>query len=157
MLIGSGIFCWHAYAPKRVIRTFTIDETRLTVTEWFSDQATVKVQFSADHDNDAHSQPSLASGYPVSLKIMDAWKKTLLATDNFSTFRLPWKADLKENHQIFYGKRVIYFRLKKATRLRVMLEVPEHLDGQAIVLEGLKVTITELSKMLWLQTMETLA
>ncbi|MGB1775662.1 MAG: hypothetical protein ACPHGV_04955 [Synechococcus sp.] len=159
LLMGSGIFCWYEYAPKRVLRSFTRTETSLALAESFPDQATLKVSFGARYEQPDHpvqTLPATRSSFfcRVSLSITDAWGATLWArpeTVQLNAFQIG------EDDRGFRGEQAVYFRLKSAKRLRIRVEVPEDLEGRVIELERLQLTVTELTKTMSTKSLEELA
>ena len=159
LLLGSGIFCWYEFAPKRVLRSSTRNETSLALAESFPQQAIVKVQFSARYeepDDPVQTLPAFRTRFfcQVSLSITDAWGRTLLARPESVQLNA---FQIGEDEQGFRGEHAIYLRLKTARRLRVRIEVPEQLERGVVELERLGLTVTELTKTMSKRTPEELA
>ncbi len=159
LLLGFGIYWWYEYAPKRVLRSFTRNETNLALTESFPDQAMLKVTFGAryeepDYPVQTRSQSQTSFFCPVSLSITDAWGNNLVVRRESLLLNA---FQIGEDDQGFRGEQSLYFKLKTTRRLRCRIEVPEQLDRGVIELERLSLTVTELTRTMGAKTMEELA
>ena len=147
LLLGSGLLVWYDNAPKRVVRLSTRNETSLNVVETFPDHAILKVWVAVQYEEPDGPAPS-HSGFhnlfccPASLSISDAWGRPLLA--RCESLYLNEHQTGEDEHD-YRAKYVLYFRLKSAQRLRLRIDVPEHLDRRLVELERLQLTVKELT------------
>ena len=156
LLIGFWVYWWYEYAPKRVFRSFTRNETSTALAESFPDEAMLELRMRARYEESANpirtaSQTSFFC--PVSLTISDAWGANLIVRREC----LLLNAESGEDEKGFRGNHDVYFKLKGSKRLRVRVEVPEQLDRGVIELDNLDLTVTELTRTMSARTFEELA
>ena len=74
-LIGFGVYWWYEYAPKRVFRSFTRNETSTALAESFPDEAMLEVRMRARYEGKAEENgfdPDLHAPVLVTLRHKEA-------------------------------------------------------------------------------------